>query len=661
MAKSYEIPAIGTKGDTLLGWLLDALSEGEGWLVAQQPATEWDEVRKMLAPGGQEGKVEGLSNLGYNLVERNARDIVASLSDFRHDGEFKPRFDKSLYDRAHVLTKLDRNWYAETRAHEAFRAHLQNTVVFGTGYLYEVWNKSFHGNYGDIELTAPSPSDVMFVQLPKNHDIQQAYMVIVREELPLNLARSRYPSIAHMMQADRDAPGWIQKGKQFAQRLMGGSPALRLAGTSAGNQTATYPTVDIFTSYIMDRSFNRAPNAVQMGTHGTNWSYMVPALGSPIGMGVPNPSTGGEMTRPAEEDDCRLFPLRRMAIFTRTAIAYDGSSPWWHGKVPLARTRFNDWAWEALGKSLLGDPKTMQDGIIALMRGIEDAFAARLDPPYLYDENLVSTGFADNFDPRMAGARAAANLNAGGDIVKFPVDSSHYDVPQSIPNYIKEQEERIGKFMGTPDLVAMAKAKQVPGEGTLEKLLEMAGPLVKDMMRAIEVPMQQLGEWRKAYYFQFYTKGRIVQTTGPDDLPGEDYEYTPDQIVPYVENEPLAQKIDRQRNSITAFKYVVNESGVNEMKRMVNRLALLQLRKAGLPIDWWTIGKAFNLSNLGPEPEGTHNMMERWVAEQHLTRELAEELGGGQPGQGPGRPPSNKKGPQLVTKDGGARQTVKTS
>ena len=657
--KSYEVPPIGTKSDTILGWYLEALQDGEAWLASQRPTTEWDDVRNMLAPGGSEGKVEGLSNLGYSICEHNARDIVASLSDFRHDGEYKPRFDKTLYDRAHVLTKLDRNWYAETRAHDAFRAHLQNTVVFGTGYLYETWNKAFHGSHGDIELSSIAPSDVYFVQLPKNHNIQQAYMVIIREEMPLNLARATYPNIAHLLQPDRDSPGWLEKGKRAVQKLMGGSPALRVAGTAGSGQTSSYPTVDIFSSYIMDRSFNRAPMSVEMGTHGTNWSYTVPALGSPIGMGVRNPNTGAELTRPATEDDCRLFPLRRMGIFTRSAMAYDGSSPWWHGQVPLARTRFNDWAWEALGKSLLGDPKTMQDGIIALMRLIEDASAARLDTPYLYDESLTSEGFAESFDPRMAGSRAKANLQAG-EIIKFPVPYQHYDVPAGIYEYIKSQEERIGKFMGTPDLVAMAKAKQVPGEGTLEKLLEMAGPLVKDMMRALEVPMQQLGEWRKAYYFQFYTRGRLIQTTGPDDLPGEDYEYTPDLIVPNLEGEPLAQKIERSRNSINAFKYVVTESGVNELHRMVNRLALLQLRKAGLPIDWWTIGKAFKLSNIGPEPEGTHNMYERFIAEKHIERELAEELGAGQ-GQGPGRPNSNRKPPAIQTKDGGQRSTVKTS
>ncbi len=665
--KAYEVPPIGTKGDTLLGWYLDALAQGESWLAAQQPAVEWDDIRKMLSPGGQEGKVQGLSNLGYNLVERNARDIVASLSNFRHDGEVKPRFDQSLYETGHVLTKLDRNWYVETNAHEPNRAHLQHAVAFGTGYLYQPWNKSFHGSYGDIDLRAISPSDVTFVQLPRNHNIQQAYMVIIREELPLNLAKMMYPNIAHLMFSDRDAPGWLAKGKQAVQRLMGGSPALRLAGTRAGgNPTSTFPTVDVFTSYIMDHEYNRAPVTVKMGTHGTNWEYDVPALGSPIGTGVQNPATGAELTRPATEEDCRLFPLRRMAIFTRTAIAYDGSSPWWHGQVPLSRTRFNDWAWEALGKSLLGDPKTMQDGIVALMRYIEDACAARLDPPYLYDENLVGEGFAHEFDPRMAGSRAKANLNAG-DLVKFPVDVQTYDVPAVIPEWIKEQEGRINTFMGTPDLVAIAKAKQVPSSDTVEKLIEMAGPLVQDMMRAQEIGQQQLGEWRKAYYFQFYTRGRIIQLTGPDGIPNDDYQFAPAQLVPDRPGELLSQKLERTRNLINQFKYVVTESGINEMKRMTYKLSLLQLRKAGLPIDWWTIGKAFNLSNMGPEPEGTHNMFERWVAEQHITRELAEELQGGieaQSQSGPGRPNANTKPPQIVQKkdgDGTPRSTVTTS
>jgi hypothetical protein len=660
MPSKYEMPPLGVGGAALLGFMLEQVQEAQGWLNVQSPSAEWQRVAEMLQPDGP--GIEGLSNLGYGLVQKNAREIVSSLSSFRHVGEFKPRFDEALYERAHMLTKLDRNWENDPACNvwETHRANLQNAVVWGTGYLVQDWDKGLHGKYGDIRLRAFAPTDVTFVQMPKNHDIQKAYMTLIREEIPINQARREYPNLASTLTPDRDAPGWIQKGLEKVQRLMGGSPVLRLGSMGNQNNKGSFPTVDIFHAYILDYSINETSEPIKMGTRGTNWSYTVPAIGDPLPTGIPNPATGQEWTRPAEEEDCRLYPLRRYCVFSRTGISYDGSSPWWHGQTPVARVRFNDWAWEALGRSMMGEPRTMQDGIIALMRLIEDNAAARLNPAMLYDDTKVSAGFANTFNPRMAGSRAAADIN-NGEVIKPALQSNFYDVPLFIPEYIKQQEQRINQQMGTPDLIAIAKAKQVPGEGTLEKLMEMAGPIVQDMIHALEMPLAQLGEWRKALYFQFYTIGRVIQTVGEDDTMGDE-QYQPSMLVPDLEGETLTAKRDRTKRYLEDFKYVIAESGIHEMHRMVNRLALLQLVKAGVPIDWWTIAKAWKISNFGPEPEGTHNVMERWTAQQHLTRELAEEMGGiqGPPPQ-QGRPPTNAKPPQLVQKDGGTRSTVKTS
>lgn len=675
MANSYEMPAFGSGNDVLLPWLLQQLSEGEAWLAAQRPATEWDKVLDGIGPDHSNAAVKGLSNVGYDKVTKNAQDIVASLSNFRHDGEFKPCWDQELYERAHLLTKLDRHWYRNNNAYEHHRSNLQYAVALGTGYLYEVYDKDVR----DIVLKPIAPSNVYLIQLPADHDIQQAYMVIIKEEVPINLARRRYPFFASRFVADRDAPGWLMKGLRKLQRLMGGSPALRVAGNADRKQAGSFPTVDIFHAYTLDNAINLTGFPKKMGTYGTNWSYTVPAMGAAIPTGKKVAGSDVDETRAASEDDCRLFPYRRYTLFTRTFTMYDGSSPWWHGQVPLARTRFNDWAWEALGRSIMAGPKSMEDGIVALMRYIEDACAARLDPPYIYDDQKASEGFAKNFDPRMAGSRAGANLDQG-ELIKFPVDVATYDVPSVIPEWIKEQEQRIDSRMGTPDLVAVAKAKQVPGEGTLEKLIEMAGPLVQDMMKQLDTPLWQLGMWRMAYYFQFYSRARIIQIAGPseDDTDAmifgpddprrlTDEVFDPDKLIGRIDGELPGARAERARRFISEFKYVITESGYHEMFRMVNRLSLLQLRKAGLPIDWWTIGKAFKLSNMGPEPAGTHNMMERFVAEQHMTRELQvelqSELAAAAP-NGPGRPATNAKAPQLKQKkdqDGVPRTTVTTS
>src|ERR1017187_7529278 len=262
---NYSMVPLGSTADRTLGRLLEFVSEGEAWLQAQRPSRDWESVLAMGDAGDPGDDLKGLSNSSYDLVGRNARDIVASLSSFQHAGEFKPRFDSDLYNQAHVLTKLDANWHTETHAHEAQRANLQNAVWFGTGYLVEDYDKDYWGDHGDIRLQAFGPNDVTFVQLPRTHDIQKAYAVIIRDEMPLNLAKATYPNIADHLQADHDKPGWLAKGLDRLQRLMGGSPLLRAGGMNRQGQKGSFPTVDMYHTYIMDRSINMGSTAVTMG------------------------------------------------------------------------------------------------------------------------------------------------------------------------------------------------------------------------------------------------------------------------------------------------------------------------------------------------------------------------------------------------------------
>ena len=482
--------------------MLESVQEGEAWLRTQRPAQGWESALQVLSEPDSPSIADGLSSVSYNKTRRIFRELVAGLSNFRHEGEYKPTWDNKLYDTANTLTNLDRNWYKRTRAWQAHRAGLQYGLALGTGYLYQVWDKHFHSQYrGDIKLQAYGPQDVTFVQLPRDHNLQKAYAVIIREELPINLAKYIWstdnPEFADSLVPDRDQPGWLSKGLQKLQQFV--SPALRVAGRMGGqsDQRTTFPSVDIFHMYVMDGTINETGHPIQMGMKGTNWSYIVPSIGDAVPTATKNPETGNFFTTPAGAEQSRLFPLRRYVVFSRTAIAYDGTSPWWHGAVPLAKFSFGDLAWEALGASDMPGLKSMQDGIVALMRGIEDSAAARLDPPAIYDDQMVSSTWAQGFNPRKAGVRAAANLQMG-DPIKYPILPAYYDVPSWITQWIEAQEGRMDYLSSATDLVAIAKAKQIPGADTLEKLMEMAGPIVQDNIRRLEEPLQQLGEWRKA-------------------------------------------------------------------------------------------------------------------------------------------------------------------
>lgn len=714
----YEIPSFGSDSSQLLGWLLEANQEGDAWLNAQRPSTQWASAMEMMDDvGGVQDESSVMSNTTYPKPKRIARELVASLASFRHEGEFKTVWDQSLYDTAHILTDLDSNWYLTTNPNKEYRRALQAGVIKGTGYLLEEWDPYFWGaNRGDVKLTYFDPSDVTFLQMPKDNDIQKAYMVILRYELPINLARhmyARYPAFAAGLTPDQESASWLIKGLRAVQQFV--SPALRVAGKTRPSGEGSYPTVNIYHAYTMDLSVNTGYETIQMGPEGANWSYQVPPLGAEIDTGRPNPATGKNWTRPASREDAKMFPLRRYTIWSNTGVAFDGSASNWHGQVPLARIRFNDLPWNALGQSLISDIRTMNGGVEALIRAIEDSAAARLNPPAMYDDQLVSKTWAEAFNPRLAGVRGGANLQAG-DPIKFPVPPQHYDVPNWIQEFIAAEEGREDYLTGVKDMAAIAKARQIPSADTLEKLFEMAGPIVQDLVRALEEPFQQLGEWRKAYYMQFYNAARVIQTVGPDDFDPSEWNYSAERIAmgqlpenvrqmqarlgderfkqfaqtgTYQFGPEMLGASQQRRKYLSDFRYEVTESGLNEIHRMTTRLFYIQLMKEGFPISWWTMAKVAKIPNFGPPPAGTNTELERWVAQQHmkidlqgdLQKEMAEAaaeaqgaMGGGAPGEGggvpnigdlfgnqSGRPQTYRRPPRLVNKDHGTRSTIATS
>src|SRR5262245_9853620 len=173
---NYEIPIWGTPTAQLHGWLMEARQEGAAWLAAQKQATSWAAAVAMMDEADTAATGDStMSNTQYPKGKRIATELVASLASFRHEGEFKALWDNHLYDQAHILTDLDRNWYASTLAYLEHRKGLQNGVIKGTGYWLEEWNRNYWGpNKGEIELLSVDPSDVTFVQLPADNDIQKA-------------------------------------------------------------------------------------------------------------------------------------------------------------------------------------------------------------------------------------------------------------------------------------------------------------------------------------------------------------------------------------------------------------------------------------------------------------------------------------------------------
>src|SRR5262245_45791118 len=118
---NYTIPHIGSSGDHVHGWALEAVAEGDAWLRSQTPASGWEAALQELSGVSRENPRRGMSQLTYKRSKRTARQMVASLAQFRHYGETKSIWDQSLFDVAYTLNGLDENWYRNVQVHAEHR------------------------------------------------------------------------------------------------------------------------------------------------------------------------------------------------------------------------------------------------------------------------------------------------------------------------------------------------------------------------------------------------------------------------------------------------------------------------------------------------------------------------------------------------------------
>jgi hypothetical protein len=275
----------------------------------------------------------------------------------------------------------------------------------------------------------------------------------------------------------------------------------------------------------------------------------------------------------------------------------------------------------------------------------------------------------ERFDPRQPGQKVPHNLSAG-DAMKILVPSTYYDIPVSFFTHIKDLFELIGNLLGVKDLTAIAKARQIPSADAMEKMAEMAGPLMTDLSRSMEASIRLIGEMVKGLLFQFYDAPRRVQVMGQDGTTEEDYDFEPGNLVPsHMPGEPTDTKsatsrMERARWHLQNVFLEIIPNSLHQITQTTRKLMLLQLQKTGFPVDPWTIAEAFDIANFGSPPVGARTVMERYVAWMRMQAEIKQALTPPQPpgqGKGGGRPSSNGKSPHIAQKDHGTRSTISTS
>lgn len=689
MSSDYRMPGFWDKEgnrtpeDAKTGWLREAISEGTNFLKSQRAYVDLDRSIDTLFGPHDERIPRALSTVYVNRLKRIIRETVATESNLRPIWGYKSD-NKAFDDQVVVLNKLVNGWWHNTFADRSIREAMQYAGVEGTGYASPIWEKDFWvTGRGDIKLHTYGPRDVLPIQLPKDHDLQRAYAVIIRTETPIAMAHAMYPLYADRIFPDRSQPGWFKRGMKKVQRFL--SPALNVADQDRDREV-NCPTVDIYNTYVLDLTINGSGHVIPMGDPGTSWYYEVPYVGQEIPTGIRDGS-GRMLYRKATWEDCLMYPLRRLfvAVGEKAPVEVrDGPSPWWHGKAPVVKFTVDDWPYEYLGISPVRDGGSIQASINRLLRVIDDSANAKLRPALMYNaQGSLSKTDMDSFDTRQPNQRVEVDFNFGKPIEPL-LPPDYYNVDPYVREHLEKLKEDLDYVMAQRDMAALAKARQLPAGDTIEKLFEVLGPIPQDISRSMERSLRDLGEMVKCLFFQWYTLPRKVQIMGSTGIVEEDYDYDPGNMIPARNaDEAMTPYLERVRRHTGNFVFHVTPGSLHQITQMSRQLMLIQLWTRGFPIDPWTMAEAMDLPNFGPPPTGTKNMIERFIAWTRLRGEVATDvqveaaqamgavqqaqqaqqaqaiLGGGT--NPPGRPPSMEKAPALAEKDGGTRSTITTS
>ncbi len=429
-SKMSQVPSADYE-HRVIGWAQDAIVEGTAFLKAQP---QYDRIApSIMAINGDFDQPFGrvLSSTNLNRFGKIALNLVAGLTDTKPFWDYKT-FNPRFKETAEILGKLSQHWWQGRMIDLRFADAIKYACAAGTGWCHHTgWNPEIE----DLDVLAEDPRDVLPIRPSTYYSIQDAMGVIVRRERTVNYLRAMYPEQAHRIVADRDGSYQASAGASRANRLLSSLNAqlspfhANLLAERASARIAKIPTVDMYTLYVKDRARNPLKIPMLMGEPDKNWSYTV-------------------------QPDQPLYPRRRMVVFTRTAVLYDGPNIFWHGLFPLNKLTLDPWPWTWLGKAPLWDILPLQKSLNSTIRIIDDHNQRVAEPGVMGDKNALSRRGMRKINTRRPGLKFSYNPISGKPaqmLYEPPLDSSiqeHVAFLNGLPSTNGRTVETVAVFKG---------------------------------------------------------------------------------------------------------------------------------------------------------------------------------------------------------------------
>lgn len=689
-----------------LGFLRRCISQGIAWQQENCNSTSMQKAMDILAgkTGGQLSSKWAHFTTGD--LKRGVLEIVETLSDIRPYWGYSTD-NKSFLEQANMMSKVAKAIYMESFVDRAIKDALQYAAVSGAGFIYPFYSRSMFGaGEGQFQFMALGQPDIWPIQLPRGRDYQKAYIVTLAIPFGIAEAHARFPEYQQFL-------------KPFAKRKYGRTKggedrraydAARWRFHNLDGQLEQY--CDVYYTYVLDlrvnwgevdeqgkpvldEQGNSIGRELEMGQAGTSWYYKVPYTGQSI----TRFEGGRSVTRLATEDDCRVYPQRRLLISCDQALMYDGPAFDWHGMVPLIPFYLDEWAWEPTGYSLFNGTAATQDAIDDLARSIYRVAMARAKPGKVYNIDITTgdkTGKltsrqAEGIDPLSPEITWGIDGDIKEPVLRPPMPEWCYNIPEWLFKVIEILQGSMMRQLGLDAVKSLEKLRANISDP--EKLLDAEGPTVMGTSRSMERGLRDLGEMMKYNILQYMTTGQVMQIVGADGIAPQVFDYAPDKVIPShlpgeqtidVNQQPVKSSADeftRAKTFARNLRFFITPHSLHYIAQAQQRLNLLALLGKGVPVDPETIASQFDLPNWGTiEGSTIKEKVFNWAKEQLTEKadimKLEKALGmlpppegnsgkrGPKPGEpGAGRPPHHPGQGKIKQKGtaSGGRAVVATT
>lgn len=593
----------------VLAWCYEAVQEGDR-INRDDPSYDAIErgqqyVAGAHGPTGTPGSPDWLPKVVINESRKAMQAHVSALTDLKPTFGFKSS-NPAFEFQQHLLNNHVVAWWISTAADHEIGEVIKYAFAGGSGDCVVEWDP-YTADGGNTVLKARDPRDTLPIRPPQSSDLQLWQGLTLREEHTINVLRQMYPAYAQHFRPASDSILSAVKGRfrtAIAKLISPAADTLSGLTQHTHSQKPRSGTQVLYKTFLADQTRNLTPRPIAMGDPTSAWTYIV---------------------KPGE----RLYPHKRLIVWTENLVLYDGPAPYWHDLYPVSRLRLWSLPWQFLGVPLLSDLTPLQDQINESHNDIRLAIKQWLHRGVKYDRLAVSESTMRLFDSRKPGARLKMNqgLDGGLEYIEGP---NPMVIAQAM-EHLDRLTQKFESLAGTANLQQLMQLRQLPSADTIQKYYEALTPEIRYEGRMVELFLRPLAEMWKVNLFQFMTHARRIAVLGDAGLALKDFDHDPGVLIPaqpkmiqvpgqtdpltgltsppqMVENPEYIEELDESRPQHERaqffhklFVFTVAPNSLLAMHTQEQKMMRFQLARMGY-YDFWSLMSDLEVPNAGTPP-----------------------------------------------------------